>query len=385
MNLQNPVASYTVPDRASGIYKIAVDVFDWSKTSDCVTPLEVAQRQFAGCDSCGTVCIPGAGIGTYVVAALQAGFKPEDITAVELDPAYFELGSAIYRRFGVNYVLADFLDWNPQMQFDVIIGNPPYQKSKYSDFYVCFMRKSAELLREGGYFSMIAPAKGAQPLSRAQKPLEQVGWNRVEFGVESYFPNIGTVIANYVGTKGYNGQRLTVMLSGEEFTVNKGTVFPLDSHDKLSYSVVAKIFGCADKMPFVRQKVEPTGKYLYVSRLIGTWHPDKPKGGPYALKAFVNEAPELNDGGFIICDSDQEVKHAAWAVTRSLVMRFAINQCGKAAFIAPMFWSLMPNLLECETDADTFKKLKLTKEEINYIKSWEKTTYRHGCNRTNRA
>ena len=133
MNLQTIVSPYTISERASGIYKIAADVFNWSKSSDCVTPLEVAQKQFAGCNVEGTVCIPGAGIGTYIVAALQAGFKPNNIFAVELDPAYFELGSAIYRRFGVNYVLADFLEWNPQMQFDVIIGNPPYQKGKNSN------------------------------------------------------------------------------------------------------------------------------------------------------------------------------------------------------------------------------------------------------------
>lgn len=376
MNLQPIVSTYTVPERAAGLYKITTDVFEWSKTSDCVTPLALAQKQFECVDVSGTLCIPGAGIGTYVVAALQAGFKPESITAVEFDPAYFELGSAIYRRFGVNYVLADFLTWQPDMQFDVIIGNPPYQKSKYSDFYVCFIKRSAELLREGGYFSMIAPAKGAQPFSRAQKPLEEIGWRKVEFGVESYFPNIGTVIANYVGVKGDAKMELDVVLKGETFTVPKGTVFPLDNHDKITYSIIAKTFSYGSKMPFFRQKVEPTGNYVYISRLIGTWHPNKAKGGPYALKAFVNEAPELNDGGFIVGETEAEVKHAAWVITRSLVMRFAINQCGKAAFIAPMFWKLMPNLLGCMSDEDTFEVLGFTGEEINYLKQWEQGTYK---------
>lgn len=369
------MSTYTITEQAQKIYNIATDIFSWAKSSDCVTPLPVALKQLEGADINGTVCIPGAGIGTYVLAAMQRGFNPTRITAIELDSKYYELGSAIFERFGVNYVRADFLTWDSQMQFDVVIGNPPYQKNKYSDFYVCFMQRAAELLKDGGFFSMIAPAKGAQPLSRAQKPLELLGWNRVEFGIESYFPNIGTVIANYVGTKGKKSNSVTVELKGEQFEAPKGTVFPLDSHDRVAYSTIAKIFGAANKMPFLRQKTEPSGKYLYVSRLIGTWHPDKPKGGPYALKAFKNEAPEQNDGGFLVFDTDAEVDHAAWVVTRSLVMRFAINQCGKAAFIAPMFWALMPNLLSCKSDNETFVALGLTAEEISYIKSWEEATY----------
>lgn len=175
MNLQTTVPTYTVSERAFGLYSITTDIFEWSENKDCVTPLTVAQKQFAGCNTRGTVCIPGAGIGTYVVAALQAGFKPENIYAVEFNRSYFELGSAIYRRFGVNYVLADFLEWEPQMQFDVIIGNPPYsdmgkhngsggggssknldsvflEKSMVTGSYVSFVMRSKHFVRKDSVF-----------------------------------------------------------------------------------------------------------------------------------------------------------------------------------------------------------------------------------------
>jgi predicted RNA methylase len=120
------VSSYTVFERAAGLYRITTDVFNWTKNENCVTPMELVRHQFKGIPTSGTICIPGAGIGTYIVAALEAGFRPENITAVELDRASYELGAAIYKRFGVNYVLSDFMTWEPDVEFDVIIGNPPY-------------------------------------------------------------------------------------------------------------------------------------------------------------------------------------------------------------------------------------------------------------------
>jgi predicted RNA methylase len=171
MNLQPTKVSYTVSERASGLYRITTDVFNWDKSSDCVTPLELAQKQFESCDVDGTVCIPGAGIGTYVVAALQAGFEPESITAVEFNPAYHELGSAIYRRFGVNYVLADFTEWQPEMKFDVIVGNPPYGKN--ASLAVKFLNKAAEY---SDHISFVLPRTFRKPsvLNRIDEHLHLV-------------------------------------------------------------------------------------------------------------------------------------------------------------------------------------------------------------------
>jgi len=129
-DLQTPMPTYNTTQRATKIYQTVVDVFDWDKSSDCVTPFDLAFKQLEAINVTGTLCIPGAGIGTYALAAMQRGFKPENIYAVELDAKYYELGSAMFERFGVNYVLANFLEWNPQMQFDAIIGNPPYSDTK---------------------------------------------------------------------------------------------------------------------------------------------------------------------------------------------------------------------------------------------------------------
>lgn len=149
VTLQLITVSYTVSERAHRIFSTMLDVFDYNKASDVVTPQPIAAEQVKGILKNTKVCVPGAGVGTYVNALIQEGVSPENIVAVELEPAYYELGSALFERFGVRYVLADFLGWQPDMRFDVIVGNPPYGKN--ASLAVKFLNKAIELTDHVSY------------------------------------------------------------------------------------------------------------------------------------------------------------------------------------------------------------------------------------------
>jgi hypothetical protein len=387
MNLQTTVPTYTVSERALGIYKIATDVFDWSKNNECVTPLEVARKQFKGVNASGTVCIPGAGIGTYIVAALEAGFHPSSITAVEIVPAYYEIGNAIYRRFGVNYVLANFLEWNPQMQFDVIIGNPPFQNGGNSAFYTKFFAKLETLLAQGGYFSLISPSKAAAKFSKGYKELAKIGWNSVEYGVDSLFPNIEQPMAIYSGsTADLRKSKLEVIADDVTESFERDIVLPVqyvgeckqfpDANATLTLSIFRKFFKSENKLKarFEVLDTAPDSPYVYLTAVAWRYHPARPKGGPYALLAQLNEHDQYLNGKFIRCETQAEAEQIQWLLSRSLAYRFIAAASCRAKFLPRVLLEETPIWEGVTTDEELFEALGFTEAEITYVNHWNNAT-----------
>lgn len=72
-------------------------------------------------------------------------------------------------RYGVHVVICDFLKWEPNMKFDVMIMNPPYQiksnkeNRKTQSIWPLFVIKSIELTKENGYVCNIHPSSWRDP------------------------------------------------------------------------------------------------------------------------------------------------------------------------------------------------------------------------------
>ena len=80
--------------------------------------------------------------------------------------------------FESNIIITDYLTWEPNIKFDVIIGNPPYnsgglkktptnkvlKKEKDGEtLWIQFVKKSLENLKEGGYLCFIIPSIWLKP------------------------------------------------------------------------------------------------------------------------------------------------------------------------------------------------------------------------------
>jgi hypothetical protein len=71
----------------------------------------------------------------------------------------------------VNTVHADFLEWQPEMKFDVIVGNPPYGKN--ASLAVKFLNKAVELT---DHISYVLPRSFRKPsiLNRVNRNLHLI-------------------------------------------------------------------------------------------------------------------------------------------------------------------------------------------------------------------
>jgi hypothetical protein len=75
------------------------------------------------------------------------------------------------RYSGVNVVLGDYLTWRPNMKFDVIAGNPPYNDTRNetgatTTLWEKFITKSLSLLKDGGYLCYVHPCGWRSPVGK---------------------------------------------------------------------------------------------------------------------------------------------------------------------------------------------------------------------------
>lgn len=111
------------------------------------------------------------------------------------------------RRLGfLNSVLSDIDAYTPDMNFPVVVGNPPYQNADKtrkaangrsangSPLWAKFVRKGASLLAPGGYMSLLLPAAILTPGSRGMSGARHLTLLSVDFNREEFF-NVSTDIA----------------------------------------------------------------------------------------------------------------------------------------------------------------------------------------------
>lgn len=128
----------------------------------------------------------------------------------ELDVSFFD---AILRVHGVDNDLAltnrakrlgfihttciDFLQWFPEVKFDVVVGNPPYQRDREvrnigAPLWPDFIEKSVELLKDGGYLGFVIPATWMKRLNgKAWKAIKENNLTYCDPDVKWAFPEVG--------------------------------------------------------------------------------------------------------------------------------------------------------------------------------------------------
>lgn len=101
----------------------------------------------------------GVGTGVHAIAALKLGAREIDVT--DIDPAALETAAGNARVGGVAYRNAwvrDWMDFEPEEPYDVVLCNPPFCKAGTPDrrsFITRLIQQSPRFLRRGGHLLFV--------------------------------------------------------------------------------------------------------------------------------------------------------------------------------------------------------------------------------------
>lgn len=102
---------------------------------------------------------PSVGRGHLLLPVIKRMVKPITITCYEIDKTVeFLFDTTEQLKNNISLIYGDFLAAKINSKFHVIIGNPPYVKTKTSNLYLDFIDKCYSLLEDNGEMIMIVPS-----------------------------------------------------------------------------------------------------------------------------------------------------------------------------------------------------------------------------------
>lgn len=103
---------------------------------------------------------PSCGCGNFIDAVLNKSDSAK-IDGVDNDKNVFKLLVDKYKDKNVRLFNEDYLKYVPDKQYDIVIGNPPFNLPAVDPYYNttdAFVLKSLDLLKENGYLIMVLPS-----------------------------------------------------------------------------------------------------------------------------------------------------------------------------------------------------------------------------------
>lgn len=156
------------------------------------------------------------------------------------------------RKGYINVIKADFLNWETDMKFDVVVGNPPFKDPRGKNaIYQHFYNKSYQHVKEDGYVALVTPPTlfpGLFGYKVDGTNMERAGTvHLVSKGncVQKHFPNIGVPIGYSIVQKTTDVKDHYVEIS-DEGTIQHATYKMLQLQkyiaDPIVKSIVDKCF-----------------------------------------------------------------------------------------------------------------------------------------------
>jgi hypothetical protein len=339
----------------------------------------------------------------FIPVLLAFGAEKCNITYIA---PYEYKGPLIAAIIGVRVVQQSLLEWEPDMKFDVVVGNPPYQDENKNPLYYKFHNKVLkDIIKGNGILAFVTPdqmtvalttgiIKGCHTVIQRKILLMNISASLRD----THFKGVGSTICYYIlKNTEYNAseQYESITDSGKALIVP--SPFKMSLSDNISISIISKCFefgknpynGCwstAGKKAIkddtssdsVVLNIDKNGKFTtYQVRWV-----DKHKlsGIPKIfITGFGNRASVAYDHTLVCAiekfvytvptASDKESENLVNLLSCKLQKFFTKAIKARGPFIDFLIHFKGVDISKCWTDTDLYAYFNITQDEIDYIEA----------------
>ena len=273
-----------------------------------------------------------------------------------------------------NVIRADFLTWETDMKFDIVVGNPPYKIDGDSSYYTKFIEKSGKVLSEDGLIAFVVPNRFLDPGSKSAKIIHNLfSLTTVFANLNESFPGIGTNIAGFIGSYSLASTKKTTKVIFPESSIDwdMQKALPIQATTIIGASIIDKVFNSLNQK-LILSRNEIAKDYVFVDSAYIRFCHTKPKGGKKSVISRVNQTNEgiieNGRGMFLKMGSETEAHLNSWYLSKSLLGRFCVYSFANAAQVSYRNLARMPKISGINmNDSELFSFFNISTTEQEYI------------------
>ena len=245
------------------------------------------------------------------------------------------------------------------MKFNVVVGNPPYQKSGVTlgqgQIYPKFIKQSMNILTENGSLVFITPPTFLKDKIKCINGA-QIKWIMTD--VSHHF-SVGSTIIAYELIKTHTPiiTQLITVKSSDYIQINYDSLIPVGHMNKISFSVIDKLYSASgDYFDFIRDEKPFPLNAVFIRRQ---------NRNKYFNAVLSNDITNPNQD-YTSAKNPENKK----ALLNSKLFSFIYMCYSTSPFITLGFINKIPvpnEQFKKMSDKEIYEYYGLTEEEINYI------------------
>jgi hypothetical protein len=370
-------------------------------------------KRFIKSKHCKKILVVAGGHGSEVDVFVDM-FGVDILDKIVYNDKYNFFCNQIKRKYpSITVMKGDFSEMEFDMKFDVVVGNPPFQKDgkgRAEKLWPKFIAKSFELTNDGGFVSLITPTSwtsGSKNILKGSTGVlhdifHKYDVQKIDLDVSNYFPTVGIKIGYFIATKAPNSG--TTNLNGQVVDLRNFDILPSDSDNfNIKFGILDKTINFFDKfntvsytggggnrndgddLPSNTKHIKTYVRggnlnevfYAYFDTIQNTKHAGKrkvivPISGAEKFMPFVDDIGiPFSISSYIIELDKTDTYDGAVSVFNSKFFKFLIQEYRTSGFIQVQIVKNLPKLpmSSVMSDADIYAVMGLTDNEIAYVES----------------